>query len=197
MLCDTAIQVLADEGAKGLSHPKVDQRAGLPAGSTSFYFRTRAALLLATTQRVCELDLADLSAVLDPRPDEPADDTRSSASPLAVLIAQSAQEPRLSRTKARFELLLQATRDPALAGAFRENMTLFAQVQRDIVVRSQPGRDLSPAVVHEQVVATLNFVSGLFMRLVAGEQSFESAEHLDRTLAGIVNGIAAAYRDSA
>jgi hypothetical protein len=35
------------------------------------------------------------------------------------------------------------------------------------------------------------------MRLVAGEQSFESAEHLDRTLAGIVNGIAAAYRDSA
>lgn len=197
MLCDTAIQMLADEGAKGLSHPKVDQRAGLPAGSTSFYFRTRAALLLATTQRVCELDLQDLSAVLDPRCDEPAaTDAPSGISPLAALIEQSAQEPRLSRTKARFELLLQATRDPALAGAFRDNMMLFSQVQHDIVVRSQPGRDLSPAVVHEQVVATLNFVSGLFMRLVAGERSFESAEHLDRTLAGIVNGIAAAYRDT-
>lgn len=192
LLCDTAIQLLALEGAKGLSHPKVDQRAGLPAGSTSFYFRTRASLLLATTRRVCELDLADLSAVLEPRGDD-----EGAISPLAALIMLSAQEPRLSRTKARFELILQANRDPDLASVFDENITLFAQVQRDIVIRSQPGRDLDPATVDEQVSATLNFVSGLFMRLVAGQRAFDDGPHLDRLLAGIINGIAAVHQDTA
>jgi DNA-binding transcriptional regulator YbjK len=196
MLCDTAIQLLADEGAKGLSHPKVDRRAGLPAGSTSFYFRTRAALLLATTRRVCELDLADLSAVLQSRADErAAEEGSSDISALAALIMLSAREPRLSRTKARFELLLEANRDPALAAIFRDNIELFAEVQRDIVIRSQPNRELDPLVIREQASATLNFVSGLFMRLVAGQQAFDSGEHLDRLLAGIVNGIALAYQD--
>lgn len=192
LVCDTASELLAQEGAKGLSHPKVDQRAGLPAGSTSFYFRTRAALLQATTRRVCELDLEDLSAVLQPR-----DSDQGDISPLAALIVLSAQEPRLSRTKARFELILQANRDPDLAAIFDENMALFAQIQRDIVIRAQPGRALDPATVDEQVSATLNFVSGLFMRLVAGQQAFESGEHLDRLLAGIINGVAAVYRDTA
>jgi len=195
MLCDTAIQLLADEGAKGLSHPKVDRRAGLPAGSTSFYFRTRAALLLATAQRVCELDLADLSAVLHPRGEFPTRGGSPHVSPLAALIVLSAREPRLSRTKARIELILQANRDPSLAEVFRESVELFAEVQRDIVVRSQPGRDLDPVVVNEQAAATQNFVSGVFMRLVAGQQAFDSGEHIDRILGGIINGVAAAYQD--
>lgn len=195
LLCETAIQLLADEGAKGLSHPKVDRRAGVPNGSTSFYFRTRSALLLATTQRLCELDLADLSAVLRPGSDEEAVSASSGISPLAALIVRSTREPRLSRTKARFELILQANRDPALAAVFRHNMQLFAEVQRDIVVRSQPDRELDPAVVHEQATATMNFVSGLFLRLVAGEQAFDSGEQVDRFLTSIVNGIASMYND--
>ncbi len=195
MLCDTAIQLLADEGTKGLSHPKVDQRAGLPAGTTSFYFRTRAALLLATTQRVCKLDLGDLSAVLHSRGEVSTHGQSPDISPLAALIVLSAQEPRLSRTKARIELILQANRDPSLAEVFRESVELFAEVQRDIVIRSQPDRDLDPVVVNEQAAATQNFVSGIFMRLVAGQHAFDSGEHLDRILGGIVNGIAAAYLD--
>ena len=195
MLCDTAIQLLADEGAKGLSHPKVDQRAGLPAGSTSFYFRTRSALLLATAQRVCELDLADLSAVLRPRGEVPNDAGPPDISPLAALIVLSAQEPRLSRTKARVELILQANRDLSLAEVFRESVEMFAEVQRDIVIRSQPGLDLDQVVINEQASATQNFVSGVFMRLIAGQQAFDSGEHLDRILGGIINGIAAAYQD--
>ena len=188
MLCDAAIQVLADEGAKGLSHPKVDQRAGVAPGSTSFYFRTRAALLLATTERVCELDLADMSAVL-----EAEDSSPQGISPFAALVVRSAQEPLLSRTKARLELILQAGRDPALAAVFQNNAALFSRVQRDVVVRSQPGRKLDPAVISAQTTATLNYVSGLFMRLVIGQQPFSSGEELDRTLDGIIQGIAAVY----
>lgn len=195
MLCDTAIQVLAEQGTKGLSHPKVDRLAGLPAGSTSFYFRTRAALLLATAQRMCELDLADLSAVLNPCGDGPTRGKSSDVSPLAALIVLSAREPRLSRTKARVELILQANRDPSLAEVFRESVERFNELQRDIVVRSQPDRDLDPVIVEEQAAATQNFVSGVFMRLVAGQQAFDSGEHLDRILGAIINGIAAAHQD--
>ena len=59
-LCDAAIELLAEHGAKGLSHLKVDAHAGVPDGTTSFYFRTRSALLLAVAERMAELDLATL-----------------------------------------------------------------------------------------------------------------------------------------
>ena len=64
-MCDAAIQLLADDGAKGLSHLKVDRKAGVPDGTTSFYFRTRSALLRAVAERLAELDLASLQSVAD------------------------------------------------------------------------------------------------------------------------------------
>src|ERR1700756_5757865 len=64
-LCDAAIQLLADDGTKGLSHLKVDRKAGVPDGTTSFYFRTRSALLRAVAERLAELDLASLQSVAD------------------------------------------------------------------------------------------------------------------------------------
>src|SRR5205807_7370136 len=110
-LCDAAIQLLADDGTKGLSHLKVDAKAGVPEGTTSFYFRTRSALLRAVAERVVELDLASLQSVADSAGVE----NGSSASMLATLVIQSGEEPQLSRTKARYELTMQATRDPAVA----------------------------------------------------------------------------------
>ena len=191
MLCDAAIQLLADEGAKGLSHPKVDSFAGVPNGSTSFYFRTRSALLRATAERLAELDLVDLMSVAGP---VDLDDSfvSTDASRLATMVMLSACEPRLSRTKARFELMLQANRDPALAEVFRHNSDVFAELhRREILARSPSG--LEPDVVEEQTVATMSFVAGVQMRLVAGDRSVGTAEQLDRLLTGIVDGIASSY----
>jgi hypothetical protein len=39
-LLDAAIDILADTGVGGLTHRLVDERAGLPSGTTSNYFRT-------------------------------------------------------------------------------------------------------------------------------------------------------------
>ncbi|MEV0648584.1 TetR family transcriptional regulator [Phytomonospora sp. NPDC050363] len=44
-LLDAAIDVLADEGARGLTFRAVDVRAAVPAGTTSNYFASRDALL--------------------------------------------------------------------------------------------------------------------------------------------------------
>ncbi|MDX6764908.1 TetR family transcriptional regulator, partial [Streptomyces sp. F8] len=60
LIADTAIGLVAAAGLRGLTHRAVDAAAGLPAGSTSYYFRTRTALIAACYQRLAELDLADV-----------------------------------------------------------------------------------------------------------------------------------------
>jgi AcrR family transcriptional regulator len=180
--------LLADEGAKGLSHPKVDRRAGVPNGSTSFYFRTRSALLRATAERVAELDLHDLTAV--------ADATRSTPSPLASMVMMTATEPRRSRTKARFELMLAANRDPELGEIFRHNTEAFTDLHRhEILSRMSPGSRPDPDVLDEQTSATMLFVAGVHMALVGGNPAITTASQLDRMLTGIAHGIAVARRD--
>ena len=54
LITSTAIETLAGRGMRGLTHRAVDQAAGLPAGSTSYYFRTREALLQATVERLAD-----------------------------------------------------------------------------------------------------------------------------------------------
>ena len=53
-------QVLAEHGSRGLTHGQVDRYAGVPEGTTSYYYRTRAALLRGVGKRVGEIDVANL-----------------------------------------------------------------------------------------------------------------------------------------
>ena len=58
-ILDGALAVLAEQGMRGLTHRAVDAAAGLPPGSTSYYFRSRAALVAGCVQRLLERDLAE------------------------------------------------------------------------------------------------------------------------------------------
>ena len=42
---DAALELLGEQGIRALTHARVDERAGLPKGSTSNWFRTRDALV--------------------------------------------------------------------------------------------------------------------------------------------------------
>lgn len=53
-IADAGISVLADEGARGLTHRAVDRRAHVPAGTTSNYFRSREDLLQGLVARIGE-----------------------------------------------------------------------------------------------------------------------------------------------
>jgi DNA-binding transcriptional regulator YbjK len=53
-LIDAAIEVLAEQGARGLTFRAVDQRAGVPVGTASNYFANRDALLVQAGERVFE-----------------------------------------------------------------------------------------------------------------------------------------------
>jgi DNA-binding transcriptional regulator YbjK len=185
-LCDAALQLLADDGTKGLSHLKVDARAGVPDGTTSFYFRTRSALLHAVAERMVELDLATLQAVAD----SPGLDDASAASALAKVVIQTGEEPNLTRTKARYELTMQATRDPAMAAILERATRAFTKLHHDIFVQLLPhGADLDPAVVDDLTNITLTFINGLLMRLAHGDRVIDTPEQLDGVLSAIVAGV--------
>ncbi len=61
-----AIELLGTEGLRGLTHARVDERAGLPKGSTSNYFRTRAALLDGVGEWMLRQEVPVVEAALKP-----------------------------------------------------------------------------------------------------------------------------------
>lgn len=186
-LCDAAIQLLADDGAKGLSHLKVDRKAVVPAGTTSFYFRTRSALLLAVAERLAELDLANLQSVAD---NSGGRAEGGSPSLLSQVVIQSRYEPELSRTRARYELTMQAARDPALAATLQHGTDAFTKLHREILVQLMPrGAELEPAVIEDLSNVTLTFINGLLLRMAHGDQIVDNAEQLDGILSAIASGV--------
>jgi DNA-binding transcriptional regulator YbjK len=113
-LLDAAIDILADTGVGGLTHRLVDERAGLPSGTTSNYFRTRLALLEATTNHVAEQHwqrVALLQAVVGQLVD--ADTVKAL---MARMISDPDEQMRRGNI-ARMELFLEGTRRPELAPA--------------------------------------------------------------------------------
>ncbi|MFG2229479.1 TetR/AcrR family transcriptional regulator [Streptomyces sp. NPDC048723] len=134
LIADTAIDLVAATGLRGLTHRAVDGAAGLPAGSTSYYFRTRAALIGACYQRLAELDLGDVgdlgdlgdregvgglggALVSEGPPEPPTAGREAAAAALAGLLHRWLTVGR-ARQLARFELSLEAARNPELEADF-------------------------------------------------------------------------------
>lgn len=158
-ILDTALAVLADHGMRGLTHRAVDLAAGLPAGSTSYYFRTREALVSGCLRRLLKLDRADVLPPDDPTPVPDLDGLVDQATEWCLqMVTGSAQ-----RTRARYELALHAVRKPALRAEFVEAGTRLRE--QIAAVLSTLGAN-EPARAAEEVAA---LVDGLvFTALVRG-----------------------------
>ncbi|MEU5807896.1 MULTISPECIES: TetR/AcrR family transcriptional regulator [unclassified Streptomyces] len=117
LIADTAIGLVAAAGLRGLTHRAVDGAAQLPPGSTSYYFRTRTALIGACYQRLAELDVADYARADRPAaPAAPAGRDEVAAATAALLHRWLTTDR--ARQLARFELSLEAARTPELRPAF-------------------------------------------------------------------------------
>ncbi|WP_020671347.1 TetR/AcrR family transcriptional regulator [Amycolatopsis nigrescens] len=101
---DAAIEVIASDGLRGLTHRAVDTAAGLPAGSTSSCFRTRLELLAGVLDRMVELEEVVLARM--PPTSWRAEDVVNALTDLLVYCLG----PARSRTLARLELYLDAAR---------------------------------------------------------------------------------------
>ncbi|MFB7879198.1 TetR/AcrR family transcriptional regulator [Nocardia sp. NPDC056064] len=112
---DAAIVVLGTRGSRALTHRAVDEAAGLPTGSASNYFRTRAALLSGLAERLEQHDHADWAALDQVLTLSTLDDLVEGLARFAV---HATTEGRV-RTQARLALFGEAQTMPALHESVR------------------------------------------------------------------------------
>ncbi|MHC1561240.1 TetR/AcrR family transcriptional regulator [Actinomycetospora sp. C-140] len=113
VLADAAITVLARAGGRGLTHRAVDAAAGLAQGTSSYYFRTRSALLQACVDRLAARTLADMPT------DGAAPATPDALVTVCVAVVGRWLAHDHERLLARWELALESTRRPELETALR------------------------------------------------------------------------------
>jgi DNA-binding transcriptional regulator YbjK len=102
---DAAIELLGTEGLRALTHARIDERAGLPKGSTSNYFRTRGALLSGVVDWIVEAERPSVDFV--------ATTVEEFVDALGQTIEFLTGVNRV-RTTARLVLFLEASHDPSL-----------------------------------------------------------------------------------
>lgn len=121
-LLRAAIELLAEGGARALTHRAVAARAGLPPASTTYYFDsiqqlTDAALELHVSDRVAELDaLVSGALAAGDTPDE-----------VGGLVATALADRAADVIVAQFEIYLEAARNPALRPTVAEALDAFEQ----------------------------------------------------------------------
>lgn len=132
-LVDAAIEVLAADGARGLTFRAVDAAAALPAGTASNYFANRAALLAQAAERIhvrLRPDDATIAAMIRDRP---------APSPEVLTRELTAMYQRLVVKQtdylALLELRLEAIRRPeiraSLTATMRDNLEQNVATHRE------------------------------------------------------------------
>lgn len=124
---EAAVDLLGSSGLRALTHARIDARAGLPRGSTSNYFRTRAALLAAVVGWVAQHELAELH--LDAAPLDA--DGLVDALTAAIEVQTGAHRVR---TMARYVLFLESAHDADLRAPLDANRRLFEAVATQALV---------------------------------------------------------------
>jgi len=164
-IADAALCLLAREGAKGLTHRAVDAELKLPAGSTSYYCRTRAALLLTAAQRLLALDAAD------------AEQISSDAAGLSSLLGRWLSQEGRTRSLARMELLLAAAREPGL--------DFMVDARQQFIAHAQQALGGPAHSRHTRALSLVALMDGLTLHgLVTGSLSSSDAQRVIAELLG-------------
>ncbi|QIG40021.1 TetR family transcriptional regulator [Microbacterium sp. 4R-513] len=126
---EAAVDLVGTQGIRALTHARVDAEAGLPRGSTSNHFRTRAALVAGVAQWIAEQETRDLGAVLA----QPFDDVDGFVDVFSTGI-ELLTGPHAVRTRARYALFLEASSDPELFAPLRAQREAMAAWSRSLLV---------------------------------------------------------------
>ena len=121
------MQLVGSEGVRALTHGRVDAAAGLPPGSTSNHFRTRAALVAGVIDWIAESEHLEAGA---PEEIRTADDLVQ----MLVRIGEVQSGSLVTRTRARYALFLDAVDQDAIAPLLRQR-AIFEDWIRQLLVR--------------------------------------------------------------
>lgn len=127
-LVAAAIDQLADEGLRGVTHRRVEQRAQVGQGLVKYHFGTLDGLIAAVVSHMAEIELDSAMRVL---PEQQAAALASGEVPAEVWRAAretyAAITSRPELVRARFELYLHAGRHPELQEAIRVDRERFIE----------------------------------------------------------------------
>jgi AcrR family transcriptional regulator len=191
-IADAAVTVIAEKGIRGLTHRAVDEAAGIAAGSTSYYFRTRIALLKAVVAHLVRTDQAAFGGPAGP--DDPAGTAGPADLDALADAAAAAIDGMLTVRRryalARYACLLEAARTPELNDLL-EAGTPFRRMATDLLRRAGAP---DPQAQGPDLIACLDGL--LFDRLAgAGAVLFPAAgtaegrERLRATIRALLRGM--------
>lgn len=149
-----AIELLGREGARALTHRRVDQRAGLPEGSTSNHFRTRAALLEGAVDGIVAAEMAEIRDTTIP--EGPAGLVEMLASLVELVTG-----PGRVTTTARHVLFLEAAHDAGLRARLAATREGYAAAMRGML------DELGAAEPSASAEALMGLCEGLILHRIA------------------------------
>ena len=127
-LIEAAVAQLADDGPRGLTHRRIEQRAGVSQGLVKYHFGSLDGLIEAVVEHMADVEIG---AVMTVTPEQQAQAAATGEVPAEVWAAARAtwkavtSRPELVR--ARFELYLHAGRNPGLQDAIRRGRERFVE----------------------------------------------------------------------
>jgi AcrR family transcriptional regulator len=149
-----ALDLLGVGGVRALTHARVDARAGLPKGSTSNFFRTRAALLTGAVDWLAEQELAGIDQFLQP-------DTIAELMDGLCAAYEFASVQNRTFTAARLALFVEAGHNPDVRQAVGRGRARYEELLVAALVHLAVPR---PGVVASAVMSCLE---GLLLHRIA------------------------------
>ncbi|MFE7302837.1 TetR/AcrR family transcriptional regulator [Streptomyces sp. NPDC057579] len=182
---DAAVEVLGAEGARRLTYQAVDRAAGVPPGTTSNYFRTRAALIDGIAEHLLAPEHGDGAApATEPAPGGPGE----LAAALAAF-ARHAAGPGRARTAARFALVLESSSRPELRAPLGRGRQALLERSTEWVRRLGSGAPER----HGRIL--VDHLEGVVMRqLTFPEGTFDPLEEMRALVGALLGGVPAGTR---
>ncbi|MEV6234583.1 TetR/AcrR family transcriptional regulator [Saccharopolyspora shandongensis] len=138
LLADAAIEVLARDGGRGLTHRAIDREAEVPEGTTKNYYPTRSAVFLAVARYLAAEHTEALRSL---RSQVPADVTGEDIAALYAAMLRRMSTSARSQFLALFELHLEAVRNPEVREALGD--ITEANVDTAVQLQTAVGRRMS------------------------------------------------------
>ena len=171
---EASVDLLGTQGVRALSHARVEDRAGLPAGSTSNWFRTRRALLAGVVDWIAERERADFAAASVPAVTGPDDLAEG-----LIRMIETESGPFASRTRARYALFLELAGDAELLGPLRRQRQEFERWTERIVTDAGIP-DPAPATR-----ALMALAEGLLLHRLTVDQALDIRPLMTRAVHGL------------
>lgn len=161
-ILEAAVRVIGTGGLAAVTHRAVAEEAGVPLGSTTYYFTDRDDLVRQTMAHAVEVEAQRMADALDAVHGEPSVE-RSVALLTAIFLDKSVADPLYDL--ALFEMFLEATRNPSVRAQTREWSELIARIVDRLLPPTTPD---VPRPVVLQVVAAL--IDGLMLEAASNRE---------------------------